>query len=303
MLRSCNYWDYLLKLSPESLELPSPDRGNLFRPLAGGSTPLIVAAEHGSVRSVRYLLQKGANIHARRTDNPRALKVGVINGSSEVVALLLEASGDADISGPDLDECLLIAAKNKQIKILRSLLRAGADGLAQDENGKTALTLAVKNAHPASVACLLENGVDANGTDSSYKPALIRVLEAEYMRFYDRYLITELLLSWNATIDRHVGITIFPGPVLMTLLSDNGGTVDTSAYFQRLLRETKLSPHQPGSFDPTGDYIELLELSRTRQAREGLAANRPRERGYSRRRPLFYFIGVTRPLLPVLLTE
>ena len=281
---------YLLEISPESLNLPAPERRECFRPLAPGSTPLIVAAEYGNVRCVRYLLRKGADIHAKRDDGTQALKAAVAQGSSDTVALILKATEGSATSSPDIDEVFLIVTKNRRSKLFRMLLQAGANGQVRDENGKNALTFAVVNAHPASVASLLESGVSAHETDASNKTALTLVLEAGSMRFCDRYLIAELLLSANASFDLAVRNTISTDYVLAALVDDDAGTLDTTKMFNEEYSRACHGMSRSHSFSFSSralDYKELRDISRNRDKSE-LTAPRRRE-SHSRKVPLFYY--------------
>ena len=49
-----------------------------------GRTPLYVACEHGSVPVVKLLLEKGANIEAKRKDGTTPLIVAAYFGRAEV---------------------------------------------------------------------------------------------------------------------------------------------------------------------------------------------------------------------------
>ena len=287
--------DYLLQLSPDDLDLPAPDRRDRFRALIPGSTPLIVAAENGSVACVKHLLQKGADLQAKRDDGTGALQAAVRQGSTDITALVLKAGMTASTPCLELDESLLIAAKHRRTRIILLLIRAGASDSARDADGKTALTLAVGNAHPESVACLLENGADANEVDASNKSPLSIMLETKNMRFFDRYLITELLLKYKASSDIAFQSTSSADRLLLGLF-DNKQTV---AETHRMITEEVSRVHQDGShvhkldsFDWGDDCRELSRWSRVRATGD---SEEPQQQGKSRTNvwPLFYFTQTT----------
>jgi ankyrin repeat protein len=57
---------------------------------AGGSTPLIVAALFGRTEAATLLIQKGANINARKNDGATALHVAAFFCQPDTVQLLLD---------------------------------------------------------------------------------------------------------------------------------------------------------------------------------------------------------------------
>ena len=283
--------EYLLQLSPDNLNLPAPDRRDRFRALVPGSTPLIVAAEHGSVACVRYLLLKSADLHAKRDDGIGVLQAAIGQGSSDIAALVLEAIKIGGFPYLELDECLLLAAKYKRTRILQLLIRAGANTTVRDLDGKTALTLAVDNAHPESVACLLENGVEVNEIDASGKTPLSLALEAGHMRFFDRYLITELLLKYKASFGISFRMVTIIDRLLLALLDDEQTVAETHGMItEEVLRayDDKSSAQSPNRFGRDRDCIELSKLSRVRAIGD---SDRPGQQGQSKSRvwPLFYF--------------
>jgi ankyrin repeat protein len=55
---------------------------------ATGCTPLLIAAQHGHVETVAYLLQKGADIHKTDSSNDSATHWAAYKGSEQVLGLL-----------------------------------------------------------------------------------------------------------------------------------------------------------------------------------------------------------------------
>lgn len=131
-----------------------------------GETPLHCAVTRGSLEVVQYLVQNGANIHAKTTDDKDVLYHAVINGKKlDIIRWLLENGAAAEINS-ELDDgstILYHCVKSKvNVLILELLLKHGADINAQNKHGYTALHCAVQNNNPALVKCLTEHGANIN---------------------------------------------------------------------------------------------------------------------------------------------
>jgi ankyrin repeat protein len=138
-----------------------------------GYTPLIVAAENGSARVVKLLLDAGADIEATERNNGyNALTLAAEYGYVDVVKLLLDAGADKEatdlhtgyMSGRDAPlqlnfaTPLIYAAAEGHAAVVRLLLSAGANKEAKDHWGHTALQVAKENHHPIVVKLLLDAG-------------------------------------------------------------------------------------------------------------------------------------------------
>ena len=64
---------------------------------ANGNTPLMLAAFHGHLDAVRFLLQKGALVDKINAQHQTALILAAKAGQKDVVVLLLRARADASI--------------------------------------------------------------------------------------------------------------------------------------------------------------------------------------------------------------
>ena len=146
-----------------------------------------------SLGAVRFLLDHGADVNARRDDLWTPLHLAVNIGELSVAKMLLEHQADVDLrnamgqvplhllstqetsqkdSGSDIAKLLLerganvnerdknnatplhLASYNQKLKVVRVLLNHGANTDAKDDQGKTPLQLALRGSHDSQ-----ENGV------------------------------------------------------------------------------------------------------------------------------------------------
>jgi ankyrin repeat protein len=173
------------KRSPELAERLVALGPDLEARSGDGETPLMVAAQHGHWRTVRLLLEAGANaravqpgtditalhfamlsgsvktvrlllswdvdVNAQTRRGATPLYYGVFKGVPATVALLLKAGADPSRSGPDQTP-LQLACWEGFVEIASLLLRAGADPAGP---GATALHVAIERGHTALVRLLL----------------------------------------------------------------------------------------------------------------------------------------------------
>ena len=118
---------------------------------------LINAASLGQKMVVQRLLEKGADVNAKR-DGLTALQWAARFGYEAVVRLLLEKGADINEKGNG-GTALVLAAWKGHWAVVRLLLENGAD-IDAKWNGGTALVLAAWKGRGVVVRLLLENGAD-----------------------------------------------------------------------------------------------------------------------------------------------
>ena len=141
--------------------------------------PLLLAAYGGQLEAVRFLLEKGGDIHARTAEwlpiktplgsvyfqeiGGNALMLAIDQGHAEVVRLLLEhwmweysADGRDDYG----TTALMYAAAADDLDMARLLLENGAPINAQTDVGTTALMYAAAFGHVEMARFLVENGAE-----------------------------------------------------------------------------------------------------------------------------------------------
>jgi ankyrin repeat protein len=158
-----------------------------------GITPLLVAAAaHGNVNTLRYLLDKGADVQAQTKDGEDALMRASLSGDAEMVRVLLDRGADpkrADKAGFTALENATTFPDSVRVKML---LETGSDPNAFNifagrvKNGPIALThmTALMTTAPYSdqetIACLLKAGARVNETDSRGMTPLMFSIAADH---------------------------------------------------------------------------------------------------------------------------
>ncbi len=145
----------------------------------GGITPLLVAsAAHANVATVRYLLDKGADLHAVSAEGEDALTRAAFAGDPDMLQLLLARGSDAKRSDKAGFTALLNATTYADSERISMLLRAGSDPNALNsfagvvKNGPIALThmsalmMAAPSSDQESISILLKAGARINESDS-----------------------------------------------------------------------------------------------------------------------------------------
>ena len=129
-------------------------------------TPLLRAAEEGSLRDLDHLLRRGADPNVGDFYGETALHRTVRKDSLEMVDRLLQGGADPNayfrIDGTPLH----IATPRDSSEIVERLLQAGADPNIPDEYGGTPLHFATSGSSFKMVDLLLQAGADPNARDN-----------------------------------------------------------------------------------------------------------------------------------------
>jgi uncharacterized protein len=107
-----------------------------------GFTPLHLAAFFGHPEAARLLVERGADLEARSTNEQVALDAAPMHSASaagqlEVCRVLLDAGADVNAVQHGGYTALLDAAANGNDKLVEFLLERGADRTARLDDGRT----------------------------------------------------------------------------------------------------------------------------------------------------------------------
>jgi ankyrin repeat protein len=160
---------------------------------AADMTPLLVAVSvHGNTATVRYLIEKGADVKASGPNGSDALQMAALKGDAEMVRLLLKQGADPKHKDGAGYSALLNAFSDPDQERVRVLLDAGSDVNAANtfsgavKNGPIALNhmtplfLAAPDAPPATIKVLLSAGAHPDEPDQrKLTPLMCAILTDE----------------------------------------------------------------------------------------------------------------------------
>jgi ankyrin repeat protein len=130
-----------------------------------GITPLMYAAEIGSVEAMRLLIERGADVNAQNAFGSTALMWSVSDPAK--VRLLLDHGAQVNTVARSGRTALIIAAfTNPSAEVVRLLLAKGAKVAVMDQRHVTPLNAATFGNDTATVRLLLETGADMDTPDT-----------------------------------------------------------------------------------------------------------------------------------------
>ncbi|NXW42885.1 RFXK protein, partial [Nyctiprogne leucopyga] len=128
------------------------------KPDERGFTPLIWAAAFGEIKTVRHLLEWGADPNVLAKERESALSLASMGGYTDIVIMLLERNVDINIYDWNGGTPLLYAVRGNHVKCVEALLARGADLTTEADSGYTPMDLAVALGHK-KVQQVIENHI------------------------------------------------------------------------------------------------------------------------------------------------
>jgi ankyrin repeat protein len=159
------------------------------------STALHDAAQNGCLEVVRLLLNRGAEIEAKTTDNCTALHYAAQKGHLEVVELLLNRGAEIEAKTTDNSTALHYTAQNGHLEIVELLLDREAEIKAKTTNNWTALHYAALYGNLEIIRLLLNRGAEIEVKDTDNWTALHFATQNEHLE------VIGLLLDQGAVIE------------------------------------------------------------------------------------------------------
>jgi hypothetical protein len=135
--------------------------------------PLVKAAQKGDIVTVRSMLARGTDVHARDTLGRTALMYAADSGDTAIVQSLLINGADANAHDPLDWTALIFAAGSGNRTTVQTLLDYRAHVNAKTDNGWTALMHATARGYAAIVQTLLASGAEPNAKDKEEQTALL----------------------------------------------------------------------------------------------------------------------------------
>ncbi|MBZ5576149.1 MAG: ankyrin repeat domain-containing protein [Acidobacteriia bacterium] len=128
-------------------------------------TPLMVAAEIGSVDAMSLLIARGADVNAQNASGSTALMWSVTDARK--IRLLLDHDADVNRAARSGRTALILAAyTNPSSEVVRLLLARGADAKAMDKRQETAVNAAAFGNDTAALRLLVAAGGDVNQAET-----------------------------------------------------------------------------------------------------------------------------------------
>jgi ankyrin repeat protein len=130
-----------------------------------GVTPLMAAAEIGSVDAMKMLIEHKADVNAKNTAGSTALMWSVTDAKK--VRLLLDNNADVNVAARSGRTALIIAAfANPSAEVVKMLLAKGANVNVMDTRKVTPLNASTFGNDTATTKLLLEANADINTPDT-----------------------------------------------------------------------------------------------------------------------------------------
>lgn len=175
---------------------------------SNGYTALAWASSNGDTDIVKFLLEKGANVHLTNK-----IKTGITGttplmraasyGHVEIANLLIKAGAKIDDQRSDTRTALSIAIYKKQKEMVRFLISVGAkldqEFTSRGVSGMTYLMIAIDGGNKEIVELLLMAGVDVNAQDSQGYTAMDRAPSGPETSY--RKGLVQLLLKYGVRVD------------------------------------------------------------------------------------------------------
>eukprot|EP00163_Fabomonas_tropica_P003885 TRINITY_DN13458_c0_g3_i1.p1 TRINITY_DN13458_c0_g3~~TRINITY_DN13458_c0_g3_i1.p1 ORF type:complete len:627 (-),score=87.35 TRINITY_DN13458_c0_g3_i1:1009-2889(-) len=133
-----------------------------------GPTPLLLAAQHGHIDLVLFLVSQGADPNARTMSGLSLLHCAVASQSLELVRRVIDDGLQVDVNARDLHlftPLMLAVASGDCPDLVDLLCSRGADVTLTDKTRHTVLHIACRENRTASVERLLAHGVPVDTRD------------------------------------------------------------------------------------------------------------------------------------------
>ena len=118
-------------------------------------------------KSIRLLLNAGADVNAKNCLGKTALMITSENGFSQQTHILIPEGADVNKQDMYRDAALMLAVKGGHVQCLKFIIQAGAAVNIKNMFGETGLILAIMHGHIQCVDVLIQSGANVNLADGS----------------------------------------------------------------------------------------------------------------------------------------
>ncbi|HLK59030.1 MAG TPA: ankyrin repeat domain-containing protein [Chthonomonadaceae bacterium] len=155
---------------------------------------LFLAAQSSDPKTLRMLLDKGANPNAQNADGKTPLMAAAASGRVDACQALLARGADPHLADYYGGTAVMAAAEKGQTAVLAILFAKGAETNAKRTDGATALLLAALNGSTDAVRLLLDKGANINATTQDKHTILMQAILA------GRTAVARLLIARKADV-------------------------------------------------------------------------------------------------------
>ena len=138
----------------------------------GYKSDLLGAIQKGVPRIVQCVVDEGANVDAKDSNENPMLYWAITGGNPEIVRILVDAGANVDAKDSNENPMLYWAITGGNPEIVRILVDAGANVDAKDSNENPMLYWAITGGNPEIVRILVDAGANVDAKDSNENPML-----------------------------------------------------------------------------------------------------------------------------------
>jgi ankyrin repeat protein len=165
-------------------------------------TPLNHAANIGNADAIEVLLDRGANINARKKFGYSSLDLTAIKGNFKAMELLLEHNADIGPNKGDNNTTPLHYAVIKgEWNVIELLIKHGANINAKDNSGTAPIMLAAKKKNVEVMKLLAENGAEISDNIIAEANNIRANLGEELLELYNNFKYLPKTTLSGATVE------------------------------------------------------------------------------------------------------
>ena len=224
------------------------------------------------VRVAELLLEHGAELNTRSTNNETPLHVASCFGKPRIVRLLFDRGADANAEARDGTKLLhqvafgLYESQEDGVRIAELLLKHGAEVDARSKAHRTPLHLASSAGKLEMVRLLLDHGATVNAEDDRGEKPLHKVSYGIYRSEEDGIRVAQLLLERGADVNTRCNdhktplhlASYFGNVEIVRLLLDHGADLEANA--EGDMGEKPLHKVSYGKYRSEEDGVRVAQL-------------------------------------------
>ncbi|WP_436376819.1 ankyrin repeat domain-containing protein [Cytobacillus sp. BC1816] len=176
-------------------------RANEVREDMDMSESLLQAAERSDTKTIKRLIEDGADLNKKGSDGQTATMIAAYNNDVETAKILIKAGADVNIQDNMNNNPFLYAGAEGYIEILKLTIEAGADPAIVNRYGGTALIPAAEHGHIDAIKELLtKTDIDVNYVNDLGWTALLEAIILNDGNVIQQQTV-QLLIDYGADVN------------------------------------------------------------------------------------------------------